>query len=45
MFFWFLVAVAVVVGLTVLGAYMVRQDPDTSWESREDRAMGPWVDH
>jgi hypothetical protein len=45
MFFWFLVAVAVVVGLTVLGAYMVRQDPGTNWEQQEDRPMGPWVDH
>lgn len=45
MFFWFLVAVAIVVGLTVLGGYMVRRDPDTGWEDREDRAMGPWVDH
>jgi hypothetical protein len=45
MFFWFLVAVAVVVGLTILGGYMVRRDPDTGWEGREDKAMGPWVDH
>jgi hypothetical protein len=45
MFFWFLVAVAIVVGLTVLGGYMVRRDPDTDWEVREDKAMGPWVDH
>lgn len=45
MFFWFLVAVAAVVGLTVLGGFMVRRDPDTRWEGREDKAMGPWVDH
>jgi len=27
MFFWFLVAVAVVVGLTLLGAFVARGDP------------------
>ncbi len=45
MFFWFLVAVAIVVGLTVLGAYMVRRRPGTEWEDREDRPIGPWADH
>jgi hypothetical protein len=45
MFFWFLVAVAVVVGLTVLGAWVVRRSPGTDWEGHEDRPMGPWVDH
>jgi hypothetical protein len=40
MFFWFLVAVAVVVGLTLLGAFISRRDGD--WESREDNALGPW---
>lgn len=45
MFFWFLVAVAVVVGLTVLGAFMVRRHPGTEWEDHEDRPMGPWLDH
>jgi hypothetical protein len=45
MFFWFLVAVAIVVGLTVLGAYVTRRDPGTNWEGHEDRPMGPWVDH
>lgn len=45
MFFWFLVAVAVVVGLTVIGAYMVRRDPGTGWEEHEDRPIGPFMDH
>jgi hypothetical protein len=40
MFFWFLVAVAIVVGLTLLGAFISRRDD--GWESREDKAMGPW---
>lgn len=44
MFFWFLVAVSVVVALTVIGAYMVRRNPDTQWEGREDRPIGPF-DH
>jgi len=40
MFFWFLVAVAVVVGLTLLGAYVARRSPGTSWQDREDHPMG-----
>jgi len=44
MFFWFLVAVGLVVGLTLLGAFMVRRNPDTSWEGNEDRPMGPWAE-
>lgn len=40
MFFWFLVAVAVVVGLTLLGAFISRGDP--GW--KDDGPMGPW-DH
>lgn len=42
MFFWFLVAVAIVVGLTLLGAHIARGEPGNEWEEREDRAMGPW---
>ncbi len=38
MFFWFLVAVAIVVGLTLLGAYVARGD--ASWS--DDGPMGPW---
>jgi len=45
MFFWFLVAVGAVVGLTILGAYLTRQNSGTEWEGPEDRPMGPWVDH
>jgi hypothetical protein len=41
MFFWFLVAVAVVVGLTILGAFMARRDD--GWG--DDGPMGPWTDH
>lgn len=44
MFFWFLVAVAIVVGLTILGAYVTRRDPGTNWQDHEDRPMGPWSD-
>ena len=42
MFFWFLVAVGIVVGLTLLGAYVARQEPGTEWEEREDRPVSPW---
>lgn len=45
MFFWFLIAVGIIVVLTLLGALMVRKDPGTSWESREDMPMGPGLDH
>jgi hypothetical protein len=44
MFFWFLVAVAVVVGLTLLGAYVARRQSGTEWDEGEDRPMGPWGD-
>lgn len=40
MFFWFLVAVAVVVGLTLLGAYISRRAPGTAWKDHEDTPMG-----
>lgn len=40
-FFWFLVAVGFVVGLTVIGVLMVRRNPGTAWESNEDRPIGP----
>lgn len=45
MFFWFLVAVAVVVGLTLLGAFVSRRNPGSHWERHEDRPVGPWMDH
>lgn len=45
MFFWFLVAVALVIGLTLLGAFIARRDPGTNWEGREDRPIGPWMEH
>ena len=45
MFFWFLVAVAVIVGLTILGAFVTRRDPGTDWESRQDGPVSPWGDH
>jgi hypothetical protein len=45
MFFWFLVAVAIVVGLTLLGAFITRRAPGTSWQEHEDRPIGPWGDH
>lgn len=45
MFFWFLVAVAIVIGLTLLGAFIARRDPGTNWEGREDRPIGPWMEH
>ena len=38
MFFWFLVAVAIVVGLTLLGAYVARGDG--GWT--DDGPLGPW---
>ncbi|MEZ6024491.1 MAG: hypothetical protein R3C16_13980 [Hyphomonadaceae bacterium] len=41
MFFWFLVAVAIVVGLTLLGAFMTRRSGH--WD--DDGPMGPWTDH
>ena len=41
MFFWFLVAVGIVVGLTLLGAFVSRGD--SGW--KDDGAMGPWSDH
>lgn len=44
MFFWFLVAVGIVVGLTLLGAYITRRNAGSDWEGREDRSMGPWGD-
>jgi hypothetical protein len=41
MFFWFLVAVAIVAGLTILGAYITRNNGD--WH--DDGPMGPWPGH
>lgn len=45
MFFWFLVAVGIVVGLTLLGAWISRRAPGTEWEANEDRPIGPFSDH
>lgn len=46
MFLAFLVAVAIIIGLTLLGAFITRRAPGTSWESHEDRPIsGPWHDH
>ena len=46
MFFWFLVAVGAVVGLTLLGAHISRRAPGTSWERREDHPIiGPGDHH
>ena len=45
MFIGFLIAVAIVVGLTLLGAFIARRAPGTEWETREDRPIGPWMDH
>jgi hypothetical protein len=42
MFFWFLVAVGIVVGLTLLGAFVARGGGDGS---HDDGPMGPWPDH
>lgn len=41
MFFWFLVAVAVVVGLTLLGAFISRGDSGF----KDDGPIGPFGDH
>lgn len=40
MFVGFLVAVGIIVGLTLLGAFIARRAPGTSWESKEDRPIG-----
>lgn len=45
MFVGFLIAVAIVVALTLLGAYISRRAPGTAWESHEDRPIGPYMDH
>ena len=45
MFIAFLIAVAIVVGLTLVGAYISRRAPGTDWETHEDRPVGPWMDH
>lgn len=36
MFLGFLIAVAFVIGLTLLGAFIARRAPGTSWQERED---------
>ena len=36
MFLGFLIAVGLVVGLTLLGAFISRRSPGTSWQSHED---------
>lgn len=45
MFIAFLIAVAVIVGLTLVGAFISRRAPGTDWEAHEDRPVGPWMDH
>ena len=45
MFFWFLVAVGIVVGLTLLGAFVARRNPGTAWEAHEDHPITPGLDH
>jgi hypothetical protein len=46
MFLAFLIGVGVVLGLTFLGAFMVKRNPDTDWEDREDRPIfGPGDHH
>ncbi len=44
MIYWFLGAVAIIVMLTLVGALMVRRNPDTAWEVHEDRPIGPGTD-
>jgi hypothetical protein len=44
-FFLFLVAVAIIVGLTLVGAYISRRSPGTAWQEHEDRPMGFGGDH
>lgn len=41
MFVGFLVAVAIVVGLTLLGAFISRRAPGKDWQSREDHPILP----
>ena len=42
----FLIAVAIVFGLTVLGALIATRNPGTDWEAHEDRPIiGPHHDH
>ena len=45
MFVGFLIAVAIIVALTLLGAFISRRNPGTDWEQHEDRPIGPWMDH
>jgi uncharacterized protein YneF (UPF0154 family) len=45
MFIGFLIAVAIIVGLTLVGAFISRRTPGKEWESHEDRPVGPWMDH
>lgn len=45
MFFWFLVAVGIVVLLTLLGAFIARRAPGTDWERHEDRPVFGPGDH
>jgi hypothetical protein len=44
MFLAFLIAVGVIIGLTVLGAFITRRAPGTAWERHEDRPIGPGTD-
>jgi hypothetical protein len=44
MFLGFLIAVGVITGLTVLGAFISRRAPGTDWQRHEDRPIGPGTD-
>ncbi len=44
MFLGFLIAVGVIVGLTILGAFITRRAPGTDLERHEDRPIGPGTD-
>jgi hypothetical protein len=44
MFVGFLIAVGIVIGLTLVGAWISRRAPGTDWQSHEDRPIGPGSD-
>jgi hypothetical protein len=45
MFLGFLAALGVIVGLTLLGAFISRRAPGTNWQSHEDTPMSGPFDH
>ena len=45
MFLGFLIAVGLVVGLTLLGAFVTRKAPGTSWQQNEDHPYLGGHDH